>query len=186
MWPDRIALALAIALVAPAASAEHYGLGRPLTPAELKGWDIDVKPDGQGLPPGHGNVAEGQVVFAEKCAACHGDKGEGRQVEGAVGGFDRLVGGAGTLATSKPVQTVGSFWPHATTLFDYVRRAMPFNAPQSLTDDEVYAVSAYVLHLNGIVPADAVLDQNTLSAVKMPNRNGFIAEDPRPDIKSKP
>lgn len=186
MWRDRIALALALALLAPAASAQTYGLGRPVGSAELRGWDIDVRADGRGLPAGHGSVAEGGVVFAERCAACHGDKGEGRAVEGAVGGFDRLVGGQGTLATGKPVQTVGSFWPYATTLFDYVRRAMPFDAPQSLTDDEVYAVSAYVLHLNGIVPADAVLDQNTLAAVRMPNRNGFIAEDPRPDIKSKP
>ena len=188
MWRSRIALALAVALAlgVQGAAAERYGLGRPVSPEELKGWDIDVMADGRGLPPGRGSVAEGQLVFAAQWAACHGDKGEGRRVEGAAGGFDRLVGGVGSLGTKSPVQTVGSFWPYATTLFDYVRRAMPFHAPQSLPNDEVYAVSAYVLHLNGIGPADAVLDETTLAAVRMPNRGGFTAEDPRPDIKSKP
>jgi cytochrome c len=153
--------------------------GAPITPEELAGWDIDVRSDGTGLPPGRGSVREGQQVYANTCAVCHGDKGEGKRVEGAVGGFDRLVGGQGTLAKPNPVVTVGSFWPYATTLFDYVRRAMPFHAPQSLTNDEVYAVSAYVLHMNGIVPEDAVLDAGSLPQVSMPNRDGFIAEDPR-------
>jgi cytochrome c len=106
-------------------------------------------------------------------------------VPGAVGGFDRLVGGDGTLATNHPVKTVGSYWPYATTLFDYVRRAMPFNAPQSLSNDQVYAVSAYILFLNGIIAENSVLDAKSLPQVKMPNRNGFITEDPRPDVKSK-
>jgi mono/diheme cytochrome c family protein len=188
MWPKRLAFAvLATAgLVGAAAAAERHNVGRPITPEELAGWDIDVRPDGAGLPPGKGNVKDGQQVYANTCAVCHGDKGEGRRVEGAVGGFDRLVGGRGTLDKPTPVLTVGSFWPYATTLFDYVRRAMPFHAPQSLTNDEVYAVSAYVLHMNGILPEDAVLDAKTLPQVKMPNRDGFIGEDPRPDVKSKP
>jgi cytochrome c len=114
------------------------------------------------------------VVYDEQCAACHGTKGEG-----AIG--DRLVGGEGTLATARPVRTVGSYWPYAPTLFDYIRRAMPLNAPQSLSNDDVYAVSAYVLHLNGLLPVDATLDARTLSAIRMPNRAMFVA-DPRPDV----
>jgi cytochrome c len=156
-----------------------------MSPQDVAAWDIDVRPDGTGLPPGGGSVKQGQEVYANNCAVCHGDKGEGRRVEGAVGGFDRLVGGFGTLDKPTPVTTVGSFWPYATTLFDYVRRAMPFHAPQSLTPDEVYAVSAYVLHMNGIVPEDSFLDRTTLPAVKMPNRDGFIQDDPRPDVASK-
>jgi cytochrome c len=145
----------------------RYGLGRIATPAEIAMWDIDVLPDGTGLPPGRGSVAEGQEIYAHACAMCHGALGEGDVA-------DRLVGGRGTLATATPVQTVGSYWPYATTLFDYVRRAMPFNAPQSLSADEVYAVCAYLLHLNGIVPAAAVMDSQTLPLVMMPNRHGFI------------
>jgi S-disulfanyl-L-cysteine oxidoreductase SoxD len=173
------ALILVILLVAPACllaqNAPPYGLGRPATPQEIAGWDIDVRADGQGLPPGSGSVHDGMTVYAEHCAACHGDKGEGNPM-------DRLVGGGGTLASPKPVRTVGSFWPYATTLFDYVRRAMPFNAPQSLTADQVYAVCAYILYLNQIVPAETVLDAETLAKVHMPNRNGFTFPDPRPDV----
>jgi mono/diheme cytochrome c family protein len=180
-----LAVAALVGLVGGAHAAEHYGLGHPISPAELAPWDIDVRADGQGLPPGHGSVAEGRQVYADVCAACHGEKGEGRSVPGAVGGFDRLVGGDGTLATNHPVKTVGSYWPYATTLFDYVRRAMPFNAPQSLGNDQVYAVSAYILFLNGVIAENSVLDAKSLPQVKMPNRNGFITEDPRPDVKSK-
>jgi S-disulfanyl-L-cysteine oxidoreductase SoxD len=158
-----------------AQDAPRYGLGRLATPQELAGWDIDVRVDGQGLPPGSGSVRDGLKLYGERCAACHGDKGEG-------GPMDRLVGGAGTLASPTPVRTVGSFWPYATTLFDYVRRAMPFNAPQSLTADQVYAVCAYLLYLNQIVPAEAVMDAETLPKVQMPNRNGFTSPDPRPDV----
>jgi S-disulfanyl-L-cysteine oxidoreductase SoxD len=180
------AVLASIVLLGPAASADRYKLGRPVTPAEIAAWDIDVRPDGIGLPSGQGSVKEGQQVYASTCAACHGDKGEGKRVEGAVGGFDRLVGGVGTLNKAAPVVTVGSFWPYASTLFDYVRRAMPFHAPQSLTNDEVYAASAYVLFLNGIVPEDAVLDAKSLPRVQMPNRDGFIRDDPRPDVASQP
>ena len=147
-------------------------IGTPVSDADIAAWNIDVAPDGQGLPPGSGDVAMGGKVFAAKCAACHGAKGEG-----LIG--DQLIGGQGTLASANPKRTVGSYWPYATTLFDYIRRAMPYNAPQSLSADDVYSVTAYVLHLNGIVPDDARLDARTLPRVKMPNRDGFVP-DPRP------
>jgi len=168
---------IAAALCASAQAAEHYGIGRPATPAEIAGWNIDIGRDGANLPPGSGNVERGRVVFSEQCAACHGAEGQG-----GVG--DRLSGGQGTLATAKPVRTVGSFWPYAPTLFDYIRRAMPQNAPQSLSNEDVYAVSAYILNLNGLVPADTVLDAKRLAAIRMPNRDGFVA-DPRPDVKNR-
>jgi cytochrome c len=152
-------------------AAEPYGFGRTATPQEIAGWNIDSSPDGAGLPPGHGGVGQGEAIFTEKCASCHGSHGEGKPM-------DRLVGGIGTLRDKKPEKTVGSFWPYATTLFDFVRRAMPLNAPQSLTPDEVYAVSAYLLFLNGIVAQDAVLDADNLAKIKMPNRNGFISAYP--------
>lgn len=153
----------------------RYGIGHPATPEEVAGWDIDILPNGTGLPPGKGSVKEGEKIFAEVCAACHGAKGEGRPM-------DRLVGGQGTLSTATPIKTVGSYWPYATTLFDYVRRAMPFNAPQSLSPDQTYSLSAYILYLNGIVPEYAIMDAKTLPEVEMPNRNGFISPDPRPDV----
>jgi cytochrome c len=167
-------LALACATLARAQSP--YGIGRPATPQEIAGWNIDIGRDGSNLPPGSGSVSHGKEVFDQQCAACHGAKGEG-----GVG--DRLAGGQGTLATAKPVRTVGSYWPYAPTLFDYIRRAMPQNAPQSLSNEDVYAVSAYILNLNGLLPADAALDAKTLSAIKMPNRNMFVG-DPRPDVKN--
>lgn len=153
-----------------------YGIGRTATPAEIAGWDIDVGRDGSGLPPGSGTVSQGREIFDRQCASCHGAKGEG-----GVG--DKLVGGQGTLATSKPVRTVGSYWPYAPTLFDYIRRAMPQNAPQSLSNEDVYAVSAYILNLNGLLPADATLDATTLAAIKMPNRGQFVG-DARPDVRN--
>jgi S-disulfanyl-L-cysteine oxidoreductase SoxD len=182
---NALALLLLVGLVDSAPAAERYGLGHAISPQDLEPWDIDVRADGESLPPGQGSVAQGRQVFDGICAACHGEKGEGRAVPGAVGGFDQLVGGFGTLDKPSPVRTVGSFWPYATTLFDYVRRAMPFNAPQTLTNDQVYAVSAYILYMNKIVGEDAVLDAKSLPQVKMPNRDGFITEDPRPDVKSK-
>ena len=175
-----------LVLAQDAAVAQRYHLGKPLSQDMLAGWDIDVRPDGAGLPPGRGSAKDGRQIYANTCAACHGDKGEGKSVPGIAGGFDRLVGGTGTLDKPSPVVTVGSFWPYATTLFDYVRRAMPFNAPQSLSADELYAVTAYVLFMNAIVAEDAVLDAKSLPQVKMPNRDGFITEDPRPDVQSKP
>src|SRR3569833_3783780 len=133
---------------ASARAQSKFGIGRVATPDELAGWNIDIGRDGTGLPGGSGTVTRGRDIFVQQCAGCHGDNGAG-----AVG--DRLVGGQGTLGTAKPVRTVGSFWPYAPTLFDYIRRAMPLNAPHSLSNDEVYAVSAYILNLNGIVPTDA-------------------------------
>jgi cytochrome c len=171
--------AFAVGALAWATSVQaqgHYGIGRSATPAEIAGWSIDIDRDGNNLPPGSGSVSHGREVFDQQCAACHGTKGEG-----GVG--DRLVGGQGTLATPKPVRTVGSYWPYAPTLFDYIRRAMPQNAPQSLSNEDVYAVSAYILNLNGLLAADATLDAKTLAAIKMPNRSMFVG-DPRPDVKN--
>jgi len=171
-------LAFAAVLCAGRASAQApYGIGRVATPAEIAGWNIDISRDGRGLPPGSGTVTHGREVFEQQCAACHGDKGQG-----GIG--DRLVGGQGTLGTAKPVRTVGSYWPYAPTLFDYIRRAMPQNAPQSLSNEDVYAVSAYVLNLNGLLSADATLDAKTLAGIKMPNRDMFVG-DSRPDVQNK-
>jgi len=155
-----------IACLSSAASASPFGLGTPVSSAQLRHWDIDVSADGTGLPAGRGSVVEGKTVYQAKCAACHGAAGEG-----GIG--DALAGGKGTLATARPVKTIGSYWPYATTLFDYIRRAMPFGEPQSLSSEDVYAVSAYLLHLNGIVAEDAVLDAAALPKVRMPNRGGF-------------
>jgi mono/diheme cytochrome c family protein len=163
-------------LAAPAGAQTRYGIGRAATPAEIAAWNIDIEPDGKNLPPGQGTVAHGRQVYEAQCAACHGAKGEG-----GIG--DRLAGGMGTLASDKPVKTVGSYWPYATTLYDYIRRAMPLNAPQSLSNEDVYAVSGYVLFLNGLVPETATVDGKSLAAVKMPNREGFFG-DPRPDVKN--
>jgi len=167
--------ALLLTCLARAETPGPYGIGRMATPAEIAGWNIDIGRDGRGLPPGSGTVSHGREVFSQQCAACHGDKGQG-----GVG--DKLVGGQGTLATTNPVRTVGSYWPYAPTLFDYIRRAMPQNAPESLSNDDVYAVSAYILNLNGLLPDDATLDASTMAAIKMPNRDHFTG-DPRPDVK---
>jgi S-disulfanyl-L-cysteine oxidoreductase SoxD len=167
---------LALACATRVQAQSPYGIGRVATPAEIAGWNIDIDRDGNNLPAGSGSVSRGHEVFDQQCGACHGAKGEG-----GVG--DRLVGGQGTLAMPKPVRTVGSYWPYAPTLFDYIRRAMPQNAPQSLSNDDVYAVSAYILNLNGLLAADATLDARTLSAIKMPNRSMFVG-DPRPDVKN--
>ena len=166
---------VALACATGAKAQGPYGIGRSATPVEIAGWNIDVDRDGHNLPPGSGSVSHGHEVFDQQCAACHGSKGEG-----GVG--DRLVGGQGTLATAKPGRTVGSYWPYTPTLFDYIRRAMPQNAPQSLSNEDVYAVSAYILNLNGLLPAEAMLDAGTLSAIRMPNRSMFVG-DPRPDVK---
>jgi cytochrome c len=163
-----LALAGAALLVAcaPAAPVKRLGLGQVPSPAQIRGWDIDVRADGAGLPAGSGSVAQGRAIYEARCLACHGANGE-------KGAGPRLAGGQGTLATEAPVLTVGSYWPYATTLYDYIHRAMPQDSPQSLTPDEVYAVTAYMLHLNGIVKADAVLDAPALAAIRMPNRDGF-------------
>jgi S-disulfanyl-L-cysteine oxidoreductase SoxD len=148
-------------------------LGRPATPDEIAKADISIPPDGKGLPAGSGSVAQGAEIFAAKCSVCHGARAEGTP------SGDRLVGGVGSLASANPVKTVSSYWPYATTLFDYIRRAMPITNPQSLQNNEVYAVVAYILSLDNIVPKDAVLDAQALPKVQMPNRNGFINWEPR-------
>jgi mono/diheme cytochrome c family protein len=168
--------ALALVCATPAQAQSRYGIGRAATPSEIAGWNIDIDRYGNNLPSGSGSVGHGHEVFDQQCATCHGAKGEG-------GLGDQLVGGQGTIATPKPVRTVGSYWPYAPTLFDYIRRAMPQNAPQSLSNDDVYAVSAYILYLNGLLSVDATLDAKTLSVIKMPNRSMFVS-DPRPDVKN--
>jgi S-disulfanyl-L-cysteine oxidoreductase SoxD len=165
-----------LAFATAAQAQSPFGIGRAATPAEIAGWNIDIDRYGNNLPPGTGSVSHGREIFDQQCAACHGEKGEG-----GVG--EQLVGGQGTLATPKPVRTVGSYWPYAPTLFDYIRRAMPQNAPESLSNEDVYAVSAYILNLNGLLPADATLDARTLAAIKMPNQSMFLG-DPRPDVKN--
>jgi mono/diheme cytochrome c family protein len=157
----------------------HFGFGTAVTPQELAGY-FSIPPDGRGLPAGSGNAAAGAKIFAENCAACHGDKLQGNPEKG-IGG-DRLLGGRGTLATKAPIKTVESYWPYATTLFDYVKRAMPFGAPSSLTDDEVYSVVAYILSEAKIIKPTDTINAQTLPKVEMPNRDGFIS-DARPELR---
>jgi S-disulfanyl-L-cysteine oxidoreductase SoxD len=150
----------------PVNDAGHVRLGQPISEANLQGWDLIVEPDGGGLPSGSGTAAQGQLVYDQQCAACHGQQGEG------VPGVPKLVGGSTT--STPPNLTVGSYWPYASTVFDYVRRAMPPTTPKSLSNDEVYQVVAYLLSMNGIVEDDFVLDKNSFREVQMPNRDGFI------------
>ncbi|MDZ7643458.1 MAG: cytochrome c [Woeseiaceae bacterium] len=166
MHKARCLAAIAALAWGPAAADDAPALGEPLAAEEIAAVSFTILPDGSGLPPGSGSVADGEAVYAQHCLACHGAGGEG-------GPNDRLAGGRGSLDSAAPVKTVGSYWPYATTLFDYLRRAMPYTAPGTLSADELYAVTAYVLHLNGIVGADAVLDAERLPAIEMPNRNGF-------------
>jgi len=178
LFKRQLMLLACAALISTAAGAAHadqkFGFGHPVTQEDIAAWDINVFADGRNLPAGSGTVTQGASLYAQQCASCHGAKGEG-----ASG--DKLVGGAGTLASSKPVKTIGSYWPYAPTLFDYIRRAMPLTAPQSLSNEQVYAVTAYLLHLNGLVAQDARLDAKSLAAIRMPNRDGFVP-DPRPDV----
>jgi len=180
LWRVANIVALLIAAGAAPAAAQlpTYGVGRPPTAEEVKTWDLTVPPDGQGLPPGSGTSALGKPIYAERCASCHGEKGEDPK-------YSPLVGGHGTLATAKPIQTIGSFWQYATTLWSYIRRTQPFDEPGSLTAEQVYAVTAYLLHLNGIIGEQDVMDAQTLPLVKMPNRDGFVP-DPRPDVGQAP
>lgn len=157
-----------VAIVPMVARADRSpGLGEPMSADDVADVDFVVLPDGSGLPAGSGSVDEGRALYARHCLACHGEDGED-------GINDRLAGGHDTLTGERPVKTVGSFWPYATTLFDYIRRAMPYQEPGTLTADEVYALSAYVLHINDIVPAAARLDAASLAAVRMPNRDNFV------------
>ena len=176
-YATSIILALGLFLMSTGISTAEeirYGFGQPATEAEIQAWDIDIAPDGVGLPRGRGTVEQGATLYAVKCAACHGPTG-------TEGPKDRLVGGQGSLASDNPVKTIGSYWPYATTLYDYIFRAMPFTAPQSLTPNEVYSLVAWLLHQNGIIPSDAVIDAVTLPAVRMPNRERFVS-DLRPGV----
>jgi len=168
------AAAIAFAWVAgPALAGDLPGLGQPVTEADLANWDLSIGPDGVGLPPGSGTSAQGAAVFAQKCEVCHGKEGSG-------GIANKLYGGIGTL-TQGPgvaVKTVGNYWPYATTIFDFTRRAMPWNQPKSLTADETYAVTAYILKLNGIIGDNDVMNADTVPKVRMPNRDGFISAYP--------
>ncbi len=158
-----------------AQSTGHYGYGKDASPAEVAGWDIDIRPDGLGLPPGSATPEDGEMMYEDKCALCHGSFGEG------VGRYPVLAGGEGTLTEPRPEKTVGSFWPYASTLWDYINRAMPFAEPESLSDEEVYAITAYVLYLNDLVDYEFELNQDNLAAIEMPNKDGFFFDD-RPDV----
>ena len=146
-------------------------IGRVATPEEVALWDIDVRPDGQGLPEGQGTVEEGDAVFAERCAHCHGDFGEG------IDRWPVLAGGQGSLKNQHPVKTIGSYWPYLSTVYDYIRRAMPFGEAQTLSPDELYAVTAYLLNVNGLFPDDGVLSKENFASVRLPNEDGFIMDD---------
>ena len=166
---------LLAATVTISAQSPRYDVGRPPTPEEVRELGSAIAPDGTGLPPGSGSVAAGRTLFAAQCARCHGPT-----AEGDVG--PRLVGGQGTLRSARPLKTVGSFWPYATTLWDYINRAMPFDRPGLLQPSEVYAAVAYVLNLNGIIDDNQVMDATSLPKVRMPNRDGFVP-DARPDVR---
>ena len=167
-----IAILVLITLAASASAGERkLGVGRAATAAEVAGWDIDVRPDGQGLPPGKGSVKDGEAVYVAKCAACHGEFGE------SAGRWPQVAGGQGSLKSDDPVKTVGSYFAYLSTVIDYVRRAMPFGDAQSLSNDELYAVVAYMLFLNDIVGDRFVLSRETFAQVKMPNAGGFYDDD---------
>lgn len=169
MCSVKTLVALGAVVLSLSVHADTGSFGRAATKAEIALWNIDVLPDGRGLPEGSGTVAEGEKLFATHCMACHGPGGEG--------GFkDRLVGGVGSLNSDHPIKTVGSYWPYATTVYDYIHRAMPYQAPGSLSDSDYYALVAYLLNRNAIVPDNASLDKHSLPAVKMPNRDGFVPE----------
>lgn len=172
--PKQLVISTAFAglVLCSGANAAGPGLGKEISEDELGAWDISIAPDGMGLPHGSGSVSAGAEIYALKCAQCHGETG-------TEGPTDPLAGGIGSLTSDAPAKTVGSFWPYATTLFDYTRRAMPYDAPQSLTADETYAVTAYVLHLNGIVEDNTVLDAASLPTIDMPNKDGFVSYWPK-------
>ena len=179
MWKCSVVVGvvLLLASIPLASQSPTFGVGRPPTPEDFRELATAIAPDGTGLPVGSGTVAAGREVFAAQCARCHGQK-----AEGDIGPI--LVGGQGTLRTPKPLKTVGSFWPYATTLWDYINRAMPFDKPGLLKSSEVYAAAAYILNLNGIIGEADVMDAKTLPKIRMPNRDGFVS-DPRPDVGPK-
>jgi cytochrome c len=163
--------ALASTLIAAPALAEKYGLGRPALADEIAAWDLDIAPDGTGLPEGSGNAIDGEEVYIDNCAFCHGDFAEG------LGNWPKLAGGDGTLAHEDPLKTVGSYWPYLSTVYDYIRRSMPFGSAQTLTNDEVYAITAYILYSNYLIEDDFELSKETFLDVEMPNAEGFILDD---------
>jgi len=167
-------LVIAATTLPVGAQLKTFGLGRAPTAEEIRKWDVTIPPDGRGLPPGRGTAALGKTVYIERCASCHGENAQDPK-------YGVLVGGQGTLNTDKPVRTIGSFWPYATTLWSYINRAQPLDEPGSLTPDQVYAVTALLLHLNGIIGEHDVLDAATLVKIRMPNRDGFVP-DARPDV----
>ena len=177
LWLVVTAVLGAVAASPVAAQLPTYRVGRPPSAEEVTAWDLTIPADGQGLPPGRGTAALGKPIYVERCASCHGETGQDPK-------YNILVGGQGTLNTDKPVLSIGSFWSHAPTLWSYINRAQPTDEPGSLTADQVYAVTAYLLHLNGIVKADEIVDAATLPRIRMPNRDGFVP-DPRPDIGPK-
>lgn len=160
------------------ASERTYNLGELATAEEIAGWDIDVRPDGLGAPVGFGNAIDGEEVYAELCAACHGDFGEG------VDRWPQLVGGEDTLNTFDPVKTTSSYWPYASTMYDYIYRAMPFGEAQSLTHDETYQIVAFLLYMSDIIDEDYDLSHQNIGSVEMPNRDNFFLPDPRPDAQT--
>lgn len=164
------AVALTLALSASVALAQSPNLGKPISPADIAAWDINVLLDGTGLPPGSGTAADGARIYAAKCSACHGLEGKG-------GANARLVGGD-PIKTMDAEKTIANFWPYATTLFDYIRRAMPWPQPRSLTNEEVYALTAYILSRNKIIGENDTMNAQTLPKVRMPNRDGFIIRFP--------
>ncbi len=162
---------LVVSAGAASAGDKHLGLGRPALPEEIKAWDIDVRPDGQGLPPGKGTVEQGEKLFLDRCATCHGEFGEG------AGRWPALAGGMGSLKSDRPEKTVGSFWPYISTVFDYIHRAMPFGDAQSLTADETYALVAFLLNMSDVVPRDFELSDKTFASTHLPNESGFYPDD---------
>lgn len=173
MWkfPKLPLVVVALTITASPVLAKKFGLGREAHPDEVAAWDIDVRPDGHGLPAGKGSVKDGEPLYQERCAVCHGEFGEG------AGRWPVLAGGQGSLTKESPEKTVGSFWPYASTTFDYVRRAMPFGNAQSLTPDETYAIVAYLLFLNDVVKDDFVLSRENFNSIKMPNQEAFYDDD---------
>ena len=159
------------------AEQRPFNLGSIATAEQVSGWDIDVRPDGLGAPIGAGNAIDGEAVYTDRCASCHGDFGE------AVDNWPALVGGEGTLASHDPVKTTGSYWPYASTMYDYIYRAMPFGEAQSLTYNETYQIVAYLLNMNDIIDDDYELNNKNIGKIEMPNHAGFLIPDPRPDAQ---
>jgi cytochrome c len=170
--PRLLLAVLAVCLLSAPGNAQKLGIGREAKSEEISAWDIDIRPDGRGLPPGRGTVADGEKLFLEQCATCHGEFGEGRDR------WPPLAGGLGTLRADRPDKTIGSFWPSLSTLFDYIRRAMPFGNSQSLSNDDLYALTAYLLYANEVIKdADFELNDKNFTSIKLPNEGGFYDDD---------